>query len=186
MYKNIFAHDEWKRSEHMAVRQCVGYYLFTHQLMEVTGEDACKFLDYVYPNNIATLAVGRDRYTTMLNENGEIIDDVVVMRLEEDKYWVSTLYGTKCDDWFYYHSEGYDVDTCEITEDWHMFAVQGPKSKEVLNSVLSNGVEDLKFFQNRTDDINGMEVMPAERKSPNSRSSRGHCRPKPVSTTCVI
>ena len=45
MYKNIFAHDEWKRSEHMAVRQCVGYYLFTHQLMEVTGEDACKFLD---------------------------------------------------------------------------------------------------------------------------------------------
>lgn len=159
MYKNIFTHDEWKRSEHMAVRQCVGYYLFTHQLMEVTGEDACKFLDYVYPNNIATLAVGRDRYTTMLNENGEIIDDVVVMRLEEDKYWVSTLYGTKCDDWFYYHSEGYDVDTCEITEDWHMFAVQGPKSKEVLNSVLSNGVEDLKFFQNRTDDINGMEVI---------------------------
>ena len=98
MYKNIFAHDEWKRSEHMAVRQCVGYYLFTHQLMEVTGEEASKFLDYVFPNNIATLAVGRDRYTTMLNEDGEIIDDVVVMRMDEDRYWVSTLYGTKADD----------------------------------------------------------------------------------------
>ena len=143
----------------MAVRECVGYYLFTHQLMEVTGEEANKFLDYVFPNNIATLAVGRDRYTTMLNEDGEIIDDVVVMRMDEDRYWVSTLYGTKADDWFYYKSEGYDVETYEITEDWHMFSIQGPKSKEVLNSILSNGVDDLKFFQNRTDEINGIEVI---------------------------
>ena len=159
MFKNIFKNDEWKRSEHMAVRECVGYYLFTHQLMEVTGEEASKFLDYVFPNNIATLAVGRDRYTTMLNEDGEIIDDVVVMRMDEDRYWVSTLYGTKADDWFYYKSEGYDVETYEITEDWHMFSIQGPKSKEVLNSILSNGVDDLKFFQNRTDEINGIEVI---------------------------
>ena len=159
MYKNIFKDDEWKRAEHMAVRETVGYYLFTHQLMEVTGEEASKFLDYVFPNNIATLAVGRDRYTTMLNEDGEIIDDVVVMRMDEDRYWVSTLYGTKADDWFYYKSEGYDVETYEITEDWHMFSIQGPKSKEVLNSILSNGVDDLKFFQNRTDEINGIEVI---------------------------
>ena len=75
MYKNIFAHDEWKRAEHMAVRENVGYYLFTHQIMEVTGEDACRFLDYIYPNNIASLAINKDRYTTMLNEEGEIIDD---------------------------------------------------------------------------------------------------------------
>ena len=39
MYKNIFAHDEWKRSEHMAVRENVGWYLWTHQIMEVTGID---------------------------------------------------------------------------------------------------------------------------------------------------
>ena len=85
MNKNIFAHNEWKRAEHMAVRECVGYYLFTHQLMEVTGEDACRFLDYMYPSRVDTLAVGRDRYTTMLNDNGEIIDDVVIMRLDEDR-----------------------------------------------------------------------------------------------------
>ena len=159
MNKNIFAHDEWKRAEHMAVRECVGYYLFTHQLMEVTGEDACKFLDYMYPNRIDTLAVGRDRYTTMLNDNGEIIDDVVIMRLDEDRYWVSTLYGTQADDWFYFHSEDFDVDTCEITEDWHMFAVQGPKSPEVMNSILAGGVDDLKFFMNKSDEIDGVEVI---------------------------
>ena len=159
MYKNIFKDDEWKRSEHMAVRECVGYYLFTHQLMEVTGADAGRFLDYIFPNNIASLAVGRDRYTTMLNDDGEIIDDVVVMRLEEDKYWVSTLYGTKMDDWFYYHSEAYDVDTYEITEDWHMFSVQGPKSPEVMNAILKEGVDGLKFFSSKRDSIGETEVL---------------------------
>ena len=159
MYKNIFKDDEWKRAEHMAVRETVGYYLFTHQLMEVTGPDACRFLDYIYPNRISTLKVGRDRYTTMLNEEGEIIDDVVIMRLEEEKYWVSTLYGTKCDDWFYFHSDGYDIDTSEITEDWHMFSVQGPKSKDVMNGISEGGVEELKFFQHKNDMIAGHEVL---------------------------
>ena len=80
MNKNIFKDDAWKRAEHMAVRECAGYYLFTHQLMEVSGPDAVRFLDWIFPNDIANLASGRDRYTTMLNEQGEIIDDVVVMR----------------------------------------------------------------------------------------------------------
>jgi len=68
VYKNIFAHDEMKRAEHMAVRESVGWYYFTHQLIEVTGADATAFLDYIYPNRIDNLAVGRDRYTVMLND----------------------------------------------------------------------------------------------------------------------
>ncbi|MBR3359091.1 MAG: aminomethyltransferase family protein [Solobacterium sp.] len=158
MYKNIFNSDTWKREEHMAVRECVGYYLFTHQLMEVTGPDAGRFLDWICPNNIASLKVGRDRYTTILNEDGEIIDDVVVMRLDEEQYWVSTLYGTKLDDWIYYHSENYDLDSYEITEDWHMFSVQGPKSQEVMNAICETGVDGLRFFETRMDVISGMDV----------------------------
>ena len=75
MYKNVYKYDDMKRSEHMAVRQSVGWYFWTHQLLEITGTDAAKFLDYIYPNNIATLKVGKDRYTTMLNDDGEIVDD---------------------------------------------------------------------------------------------------------------
>ena len=158
MYKNIFAHDEWKRSEHMAVRENVGWYLWTHQLMEVTGEDAQRYLDYVCPNDIASLAIGRCRYTTMLNEQGEIIDDVVVMRKAEDTFWVSTLYATMEDDWFYYHDGGFDFDYEEITEDWHMFAVQGPNSLKVLNGIVEGGVDDLKFFAFKDAQINGIDV----------------------------
>ena len=80
MYRNVFKYDDMKRAEHMAVRETVGWYLWTHQLMQVEGEDAQAFLELLFPNKISTLAVGRDRYTTMLDESGEIIDDVVVVR----------------------------------------------------------------------------------------------------------
>ena len=45
MYQNVYSHDEMKRAEHMAVRTTAGWYLFTHQLIEVQGEDATAFLD---------------------------------------------------------------------------------------------------------------------------------------------
>ena len=92
MYKNIFKYDEMKRAEHMAVRETVGWYVWTHQILEVTGPDVLAFLEYMFPNDIAALEVGRNRYTTMLNEKGQIIDDVVIWCMEENKYWVSTLY----------------------------------------------------------------------------------------------
>ena len=129
MYKNIFKYDEMKRAEHMAVRENVGWYFWTHQLLEITGPDVTAFLESMYPNKVGNLAVGRDRYTTMLDEQGEIIDDVVIMRLAGDKYWVSTLFASKTDDWWYYHQGDFDVDWMEVTDDWAMYAVQGPKSK---------------------------------------------------------
>lgn len=159
MYKNIFKYDDMKRSEHMAVRNTVGWYLWTHQLVEVSGPDAAAFLDLMFPNNIANIGIGRERYTPMLDESGEIIDDVVVMRFEEDRFWVSTLFPTYMDDWFYEHQGDYDVEWNEITDEWHMFAVQGPRSKEFVASIVENPIDDLKFFSHRSNVINGLDVI---------------------------
>ena len=51
MYKNVYAYDEMKRGEHMAVRKTVGWYLWTHQLVEVTGKDAVALLEYIFPKH---------------------------------------------------------------------------------------------------------------------------------------
>ena len=88
MYKNIYKYDDMKRREHMAVREHVGWYLWTHQLVEVQGEDARDFLDLLCTKMISTLKTGKERYTTILDENAEIIDDVDIFRLEEQKFWV--------------------------------------------------------------------------------------------------
>ena len=87
----------------MAVREHVGWYLWTHQLVEVQGEDARDFLDFLCTKMISTLKTGKERYTTILDENAEIIDDVVVFRLEEQKFWVSTLFAGNLIHWMASH-----------------------------------------------------------------------------------
>lgn len=159
MYKNVYKYDDMKRSEHMAVRTTVGWYLWTHQLVEVKGTDAAAFLDKMMANPIANLAVGRERYTTMLDEKAEIIDDVVVFRVEEEVFWVSTLFKTYMIAWFDTHKDGYQIEYADITPQYHMYAVQGPKSKEMVNALVAEPIDDLKFFSFRKNTIDGIPVI---------------------------
>jgi aminomethyltransferase len=157
-YKNVYAYDDMKRDEHMAVRKTAGWYLFTHQLLEVTGKDSGAFLDLIFANPIANLKVCADRYTTMLNEAGVILDDVVVIRLAENQYWVSTLFLPKLLVWLEAHKEGFDVEYKDITKQYHMYAVQGPKSKELVNALAETSIDDLKFFNITDNKIDGFPV----------------------------
>ncbi len=156
MYQNVYKYDDMKRSEHMAVRETFGWYYFTHQIVEVTGQDSDVFLDEIFANPVANLKPGRARYTTMLNEQAEIIDDVVVFRMEDKRFWVSTLFAFKMLQWFDAHKKERDVAYKNITEQWDMYAVQGPKSRDVINSLTELNVNDQKFFEireNRIDEI---------------------------------
>ncbi|MBC8589034.1 aminomethyltransferase family protein [Paratissierella segnis] len=156
--KNIYKYDNMKRTEHMAVRKTAGWYLWTHHLMEVTGRDSAIFLDKIYANPIANLKVGRDRYTTMLNDNAEIIDDVVVFRLGEEKFWISTLFMNKLKPWLDQHKGEYEVQYTNITKKYHMYAVQGPKAKELINSMVEENIDDQKFFSIKDNKIDGIPV----------------------------
>ena len=127
-----------QRAEHMAVRETVGWYLWTHQIVEVTGKDATVFLEKLFPKPIGNLALSRERYTTMLDDNAQIIDDVVVMRMEEQRYWVSTLFRADMFVWFEAHKGEWDVHWEDVTKKWEMYAVQGPKAPEMVIDVLIN------------------------------------------------
>ena len=87
----LFKEDEIARAEATAVRENAAWYRWTHDLVKVTGEDAEKFLDWILVNSIAGLSVGRGKYTTMLDENGGIIDDLVVFHKAEGLWWLSPL-----------------------------------------------------------------------------------------------
>lgn len=144
------------RLDHETVRHAVGYYDFTHKLLEVTGADAGRFLDKMFVASIARAKVGQAKYTTMLNECGDIIDDVIVFRVEDRKYWVSTLYINELISWFDVHRESEQVSYKEITKTTTMYAVQGPNSRKVLNRMLRDDISDQKYFtieDNRIDQI---------------------------------
>ena len=158
MYKNVYKYDDMKRGEHMAVRSTVGWYLWTHQLVEVTGVDVVSFLEKIFPKNIGNLSVGRERYTTMLDEKGCIIDDVVVFRMDNAKFWISTLFKMDLMAWLAAHKENLDVQWEDITKNWEMYAVQGPRSLEMVNALVKNPVDNQKFFEIRANEIDGIPV----------------------------
>ena len=157
-YQNIYKYDDMKRSEHMAVRQNVGWYLWTHQLIEVTGNDASAFLDLLFAKPIGTLKIGKERYTTMLDEQAEIIDDVVVFRLAENTFWISTLFAPYMLNWMNMHKGDFQVAYQDITEKYHMYAVQGPLAKDMLNKLVKNNIDEQKFFSIADNEINNIPV----------------------------
>ena len=99
----LFREDSVARAQHQAVRENAGWYRWTHDLVEVKGKDALPFLDRLFVNNIAKADIGRTKYTTMLNEDGKIIDDTIVMHMGENLYWVSTLYAPQMVSWMDAH-----------------------------------------------------------------------------------
>lgn len=153
--------DELRRKEHEAVRNSVGYYDFTHQVLDVFGKDAEDFLDKIFVNDIKNMKNTHALYTTMLNEDGKIIDDVIIFRLEKEKYLISTLYIDKMIKWFDKFKEGFDVDYKDITDDLTMFAVQGPKSKDLVNKIVDKDISDLKFFTIEDNSLGDLDLMVA-------------------------
>lgn len=133
-------------------------YDFTHKLLEVKGSDTQAFLNRMFIGFIGKAKVGEAKYTTMLNEDGIIIDDVIVFRIEDETFWVSTLYIDELIAWFDAHKKGENVSYKEITGITTMYAVQGPNSKAVLNAFLKESIDGLKYFTIKDNAIGDVAV----------------------------
>ncbi len=152
----LFKEDAKARAQHQAVRENAGWYRWTHDLVRVTGKDATAFVDWLFVNSVGKAAVGRTKYTTMLNEDGKIIDDTIVMHMDENVWWISTLYAPQFIKWADAHKGAYDVAYEDIAKTVDMYAVQGPNSLAVMNAMLKEPVDALKRFQvadNRIGDV---------------------------------
>ena len=142
----LFKEDKVARADAEAIRKGVGFYRWTHDLVEITGKDALEVLQKIYISDISKVAVGRSKYTASLDEAGEIIDDMIVMHMADGLYWVSDLYGPRLLPWIEQHKGGADIHAKIITYDWDMYAVQGPDSLKAMNAMLDAPVDDLKRF----------------------------------------
>jgi len=154
----LFKEDKLARLDAETIRRSVGWYRWTHDLVEITGAGALEILEKIYVSNISKVLPGKTKYTAMLDEKGEIIDDVIVMHMDEGVYWVSTLYGPRLIPWIEAHAEGKDVKARLITYDWDMYAVQGPESPAALEKLLDTPLESMKRFSVAAGSVNGIPV----------------------------
>ena len=126
------------------VRRAVGVVdVGTLGKVEVQGPDALRFLQRIYCNDLAKLAVGRARYGLMLREDGIVLDDGTVWRLAEHRFWLSTTTGGAgrvMDHLTLYrerHFPDLRVAVNESTEAWTGCAVAGPFARAVAGAVVT-------------------------------------------------
>lgn len=151
-------------SEHNTVRERVGVFDVTHMgEFEVRGKDALNFVQKITVNDASKLVPGNVQYSAMCYENGGIVDDLLVYRMDEE-FFMLVVNGACLDKdwaWCVKNSEGFDVDLKNVSDDVNLLAVQGPRSREVVAKLTSEDIseEALKYYNWKYGAVAGVDMI---------------------------
>lgn len=127
--------------------------LFKYRL---SGAGAARLVNRVITRDASRLGVGRVWYTPWCDEDGKVIDDGTVTRIEEEVYrWTAAHPNLR---WLITNAAGLDVEVEDITEHVAALALQGPTSRLLLAAVAGPAVEALRYFRVMQADIGGVPV----------------------------
>ena len=122
----------------------------------ITGRDATRFVNRIIARDINKVAVNQVIYCCWCDEEGKIIDDGTITRLEENRYrWTAADPNLR---WFRQNAIGFEVQIDDITEQVAALALQGPTSGRLLKSVAEAEIENLKYFRKTSGKIAGVPV----------------------------
>lgn len=147
--------------EHNAVRNAVGLFDVAHMgRLRFEGPDACRFLDHLLTNDVTKLQPGQVRYSLVTNEGGGVLDDVLVYRLD-DGYMlvVNASNREKILGWLDAHLSGFDVQMTDRTLTHPMFALQGPRSVELMRALSCEQAAAMKYYSITATNVAGIDVL---------------------------
>lgn len=135
-------------AEHMAVRTACGLFDVSH-MGEITciGKDAVKNLNHLLTNDYTTMYDGQARYSPMCNENGGVVDDLIVYKVRDDHYFIVVNAANKDKDfaWMKEHAFGEAVFT-DISAKVAQIALQGPKAEKILRKLVPEEDIPKKYY----------------------------------------
>lgn len=142
--------------ESLMVRERVGVIDYCHQYtLTITGKDAFNLLQKVLVNDLRKISSGKAIYSTMVNEAGTIIDDTTCFWLEENRFLLIGVRKQQAYEWLKKNAEGMDVYV--VDSGYALLAVQGPRSREILEKVVDIG--DLSCFSHKQGKINDIPAL---------------------------
>lgn len=158
--------------EHHAVRNAAGLFDVSHMgELEVSGAGALDFLQTLLINDVAAMAVGQTLYSPMCYPSGGVVDDLLVYRLEEARYWLVVNAGNKDKDWNWIR-EQYDkeeqkkgsslkgeVNLRDISDEIGLLALQGPLAEQILTKVSPASLKELKYFRLIISEVAGVKAI---------------------------
>ena len=131
------------------VRNSVGVFDISHMgRLSVEGLQTVEFVNYVITNDFKGLNFGEAVYSPMCNEEGGIIDDLIAYKVSRKLAYLVVNAANKEKDlkWLQSKAEGFDVKIKDLSEDYSLIAVQGPKSEELLQRLTDVVLKDLRYY----------------------------------------
>lgn len=134
--------------EHMTVRKGVGVFDVSHMgEFTVKGPHALDLIQRVTTNDASKLADGQAQYSCLPNENGGIVDDLIVYKIKDNDYLIVVNASNIEKDWNWiskFNSKGAEMKN--ISDDICLFAVQGPKAKDPLQKLTKTDLSSIKYY----------------------------------------
>lgn len=148
--------------EHIAVRERAGLFDISHMgRLSLKGDDATPFLDTILPSDVESCKDGKAFYSFLLNEEGGILDDIVVMKISKNDY-ILVVNASNIDKdslWLKEHGKKHEIGLEDISPRYAMFALQGPKARAVLEQISTTSISELKRFEFINTELNGLTVL---------------------------
>lgn len=158
--------------EHNAVREACGVFDVSHMgEVIVTGDDATRFVNYIFSNDVTQAAPGQCLYGMMLNDRGGVVDDLLVYKFSETKYLlvINASNIAKDEEWIQERMNDsnpdredgmpFRVDLELVSEVVSELAVQGPEAEKVVEEVLGIKCSDLTFYTFKETSVDEHDVL---------------------------
>ena len=150
---------EGVNAEHETVRKGVGVFDVSHMgEFLITGENALELIQKVTTNDASTLVDGKAQYSCMPNNEGGIVDDLIIYRFNAEKYLLVVNASNIEKDWNWISQHNtMDATMRDLSDEYSLLAVQGPKAAEAMQSLTSVDLSTIKFYTFQVADFAGVE-----------------------------
>lgn len=134
--------------EHMVVREGVGVFDVSHMgQFFAKGTEVEQLLQYITTNDVTKVAIGQAQYTCMPNENGGIVDDLIIYKISDEE-WMLVVNASNIDkDWNWINKNNkWNVSLENKSDEMSLLAIQGPKSIEAMQSLTNVNLSEIPFY----------------------------------------
>lgn len=134
--------------EHQNVRNHLGVFDVSHMgEFFVEGPESSDLLQYITSNDISKLSDGQAQYTCLPNKNNGIVDDLIIYRFHEDKFMLVVNASNIDKDWEWINKHNtFDAQLKNVSHQYSLLAVQGPKAIEAMQNLTDIDLSNLKFY----------------------------------------
>ena len=141
--------DYWHLKQHVQL-----WDVAAQRQVEIVGPDAARLVQLLTPRDISSATVGRCLYTPLVDSAGGVVNDPVVLKLADDRFWIS-IGDSDVSLWADGLAVGMGLDVAVFEPDVSPLAVQGPKAEDLVARVFGEEVRDITFFRFATLDFHG-------------------------------